>query len=326
MWKTMFKSAGCVAVLMLASTQQAVAQEAAYPTKPVRIIVSFPPGGTTDSITRIIAGKLSTKWGQPVIVENRPGAGGNIAAQTVVNASPDGYTLLSSAPGPLTINFNIFKNLNFDARRLVPVAMVADMPNVLTVGPTIKVRTLEELLTQLKQNPGKVTYATQGNATTSHLTAELFQSMTGTKMLHVPYKGSTPALTDLIGGQVDLIFDNITTSLPFYNQKRVNILAVASKERLATLPNVPTAAEAGLKNFESATWVAFVAPPGTPAAVVDKINKGVNESLKEPDVQRQFADLGAQTTGGTPAQMAAFLKSETAKWQKVIETAKITGE
>jgi tripartite-type tricarboxylate transporter receptor subunit TctC len=312
------------ALLALPLVVQNASAQAAYPTKPVKIVVSFPAGGTTDSLTRIVGQRLSAKWGQAVIVENRPGAGGNIAGAYISRADPDGYTLFSSAPGPLTINVSLYKNLNFDPRKFTPVTMIADMPNVLTVGPSIKAKTMAELITYAKANPGKVRFATQGNGTTSHLTGELFQSLTGVKMVAVPYKGSTPALTDIIGGQVDIMFDNITTSLPFFKAERVNIVAVTAAARIPSLPNVPTAKEAGVSNFESGTWVAIVAPPGTPAAIADKVNKDMAEILKMPDVIKQFGLLGANPSKGSPAQMDAFLKAETEKWRKVVQAAHIS--
>jgi tripartite-type tricarboxylate transporter receptor subunit TctC len=323
MLKPIVRFASC-ALFALPLLAQYAAAETVYPTKPVKIIVSFPAGGTTDAVTRIVGQKLSAKWGQSVIVENRPGAGGNIGGAYVSRAEPDGYTLFSSAPGPLTINISLYKNLNFDPRKFVPVGMMADMPNVLVVGPTIKAKTMQELIAYAKQNPGKVSFATQGNGTTSHLTGVLFQSLTGTKMVHIPYKGSSPALTDIIGGQVDMMFDNITTSLPFYSQKRINILAVTAKSRIPSLPNVPTAAEAGLAGFESGTWVGLVAPPGTPAEIAAKVNKDLNEVLKQPDVIKQFAALGANPFRDSPAQMEAFLNGEIAKWRKVIQSANIS--
>lgn len=323
MIKRMLRLSSCALLALPLVVQSAFAQ-AAYPTKPVRIVVSFPAGGTTDSLTRIVGQRLSAKWGQPVIVENRPGAGGNIAGAYISRADPDGYTLFSSAPGPLTINVSLYKNLNFDPRKFTPVTMIADMPNVLTIGPSIKAKTIAELITYAKANPSKVRFATQGNGTTSHLTGELFQSLTGTKMVAVPYKGSTPALTDIIGGQVDIMFDNITTSLPFHKAGRVNIVAVSAPARIPSIPNVPTAKEAGLSNFESGTWVGIVAPPGTPAAIADKVNKDMAEVLKMPDVVKQFGELGANPSKGSPAQMDTFLKAETEKWRKVVEAAHIS--
>lgn len=327
MWKSVARIASCSMLALALAGQQAQAQPSApYPAKAVKIIVSFPTGGTTDSIARIVSNKLSAKWGQPVIVENRPGAGGNVGAAVFAKAAPDGHTLFFSAPGPLTINISLFRNLNFDPRKFVPISMVARMPNAMVVGPSVKAKTMQEFIAHARQNPGKITFATQGEGTTSHLTALLFQSLTGTKLLHVPYKGSAPALVDMIGGQVDVIFDNITTSAPFYNQKRVDILAVATKSRVRSLPTVPTASEAGLPNFESGTWVGVVAPQDTPAAIAEKVNKDIAEVLKQPDVIEQIATLGAEPFGGTPAEMSAFLLDETSKWRQVIQAANITVE
>lgn len=297
-----------------------------FPSGPVRIIIPYPAGGTTDSITRMVAEKLANRWGQPVLVENRPGAGGNIGAAQVARADADGYVLLSSPPGPLTINFNLYKDLNYDGRAFTPVAMVANMPNVLVAGPSFKGEEVAQLLQQARQEPGRFTFASQGSGSTSHLTGILFQSLTKTDMLHVPYSGSAPALTNMVGGGVDVMFDNITTTLPFYQAGRLKVLAVASKNRASSLPNVPTMAEAGVPGFESGTWVAFVAPPGTPADVVEVINAGVADAIRQPDIIEKFAALGAEPVGGSAAEVAAFLRQETEKWQQVIETAKVTTE
>lgn len=302
------------------------AQPAPFPAKPVRIVVPFPAGGSTDSVVRMLGEKLAAKWGQQVIVDNKPGAGGNIGAAQFARSEPDGLTLLAAPPGPLAVNYHLFKGLNYDARQFVPVTMVANMPNVLVVGPSVKARNLQELIAYGRANPGKLSYATQGNGSTSHLTAELFQSLTGVSMVHVPYKGSGPALTDMMGGKIDLMFDNLTTTLPFHQGKRVTILAAATKQRVAQIPEVSTTAEAGLPGFESGTWVGLVAPAGTPAAVVEQISRDAAEALRLPEIAKQFAALGAEPVGGTPAATAAFLQAESAKWKKVIDQAKVSAE
>jgi len=325
MLKQLLRLSSC-ALFVFPLATHAAPEAVKYPIKPVTIVVSFPAGGTTDTITRIVGQRLSIKWGQPVIVENRPGAGGNIAGGYVSRAEPDGYTLFSSAPGPLAVNANLYKNLNFDPRKFTPITMIADMPNVLAVGPSVKARTVQELISYAKQHPGKVSYASQGNGTTSHLTGELFQSLTGTKLLHVPYKGSAPALTGLMGGEVDMIFDNITSSLPFYQRQRLDILAVTAPTHLPSIPKVPTIAQAGLPNFLSGTWVCVVAPPGTPAAIADKVSKDMAEVLKMAEVIKLFEALGAKPYGTTPAQTSVFLKEETDKWHKVIQSAAIVIE
>jgi tripartite-type tricarboxylate transporter receptor subunit TctC len=315
-----------VAASCIAALPGVRAEPAPYPAKPVTMLVPFPAGGTTDSIARIVGDKLAARLGQTFIVDNKPGAGGNIGAAQLARAEPDGYTLLASPPGPLTINFNLYKGLNYDARKFVPVSMIANMPNILVVGPSVKAKTLQELIDYARANPGKLSFASQGNGSTSHLTGILFQTLTGTRMVHVPYKGSSPALNDLIAGTVDLMFDNVTTTLPFHNARRATILAVATRERIPSIPEVPTAAEAGLANFESGTWVTLVAPAHTPAAIADKLAREIDEIIRQPDVIRQFAGFGAEPVGGTPAVTARLLQNESARWKKVIESAHITLE
>jgi tripartite-type tricarboxylate transporter receptor subunit TctC len=297
---------------------------AGYPAKVVRIIVPFPAGGTADAIPRIVAEKLNAKWGQPVIVENRPGAGGNIGAELVARAEPDGYTLLASPPGPLTINQSLYKSLSYDPTKFAPISLVATMPNVLAVRPTLGVSSVQELIALAKKTPGKLTYASQGNGTTSHLTANMFESMTDTQFVHVPYKGTAPALTDLMGGQVDLMFDNITSSLAPYKSGRIKILGVAAGARIPDLPDVPTLAEAGVKGFQAGSWVGVVAPANTPAPIVAAISQAIAEAVKTADVQKKFSDIAAQPVGNTPAEMAAYLAAESAKWRRVIRSANVT--
>ena len=295
-----------------------------YPAKAIRIIVPFPAGRTADSIPRIVAEKLNAKWGQPVIVENRPGAGGNIGAELVARAEPDGYTLLASPPGPLTINQSLYKSLGYDPAKFAPISLVATMPNVLAVRPTLGVNSVDELIALAKKEPGKLTYASQGNGTTSHLTANMFQSMTDTQLVHVPYKGTAPALTDLMGGQVDLMFDNITSSLAHYRAGRIKILGVAAAARIPELPNVPTLTEAGVRGFQAGSWVGIVGPANTPAPIAAAISQAVAEAVKTADVQKKFSDVAAQPVGNTPAEMTAFLAQEAAKWRQVIRSANVT--
>lgn len=300
------------------------AAQAPYPNKLINIVVPFPAAGTTDSITRIVGDKLRTRLHQTVIIDNKPGAGGNIGAAAVARAAPDGYTLFASPPGPLTINFNLYKNINYDARKFVPITTIANMPNVLVVGPSVKARNLQELIEYAKANPGKLSFASQGSGTTSHLTTLYFENQLGIKMVHVPYRGSAPALSDLMGGTVDLMFDNLTTTLPFHQSKRVRILASATRERVATIADIPTMHEAGVPNFESSTWVTLAAPAGTPPAVTQMLAKEVSEIVKMPDVIRQFTALGADPVGSTPQATAAMLREETARWKTVIDAAQIT--
>jgi len=300
------------------------AQSATFPTKAVRIIVPFPAGGTNDLLTRIVAERLRQTWNQPVLVENRAGAGGNIGADVVARAEPDGYTLLSAPPPPFAINHNLYKKLTYDPTKFVPVTVLASVPNVLAVHPAVPATSVQELIGHAKSNPGKVTFASQGVGTTSHLTGFLFQTMAGVTLLHVPFKGTAPALADLIGGQVDMFFDNIFTAGPQHKAGRLRILGVASPKRVAAFPNIPTIAESGLPGFQSVTWFAVAAPPNTPAAIADQINRAIVDALKVPDVQKAFAEQGADVVGNTRAEMAQFVKDETARWHQVIKAASVT--
>ncbi|HSV77683.1 MAG TPA: tripartite tricarboxylate transporter substrate binding protein [Ramlibacter sp.] len=310
-------------LLGLATATQA-AGPAAFPNRPVRIIVPFPAGGTTDALPRILAEKLSTKWGQPVIVENRPGVGGNIGAELAFRADPDGHTLLVSAPGPLVVSPSLFKKLSYEPGQLTPITLIGTMPNLLATRPGLPAGSLQELIAFARKNPGRITYASQGNGTTSHLSASLFQQLTGTQMVHVPYKGTAPALTDLMGGQVDILFDNVTSSIAYYKGGRIKVLAVATDKRLPTLPEIPTAEEAGLKGFVTNTFVAMLAPPNTPPAIAAQIHKAVVEVVRMPDVQKKFAELGVDTVAGSEAELAKYLAGETARWRSVIQRANVT--
>ncbi|MEJ7686993.1 MAG: tripartite tricarboxylate transporter substrate-binding protein [Variovorax sp.] len=255
----------------LAAALPAAAQ-GSYPEKPISVIVNFPPGGTVDALARITAQKLSEKFGQPVVVENRPGAGGNIGAQAVAAAEGDGYTLLVTPPGPLAINQNLYRQLSFDPTRLVPIIMLASVPNVITARPDLPADNVKELIAYAKANPGKVTYASQGNGSTSHLTGQMFVSMTGTEMVHIPFRGEGPALNEMLAGRVDLFFGNISAVLKFQQDKKVKLLGIASRTRGFMAPDVPTVAEGGLPDFFASAWFAMAAPPGTPAAVSQKLN------------------------------------------------------
>jgi tripartite-type tricarboxylate transporter receptor subunit TctC len=292
-----------------------------YPSKTVRIIVPFPAGGSADLMPRVVAEKLSEKWGQPVIVENRPGAAGNIGADLVFRAEPDGYTLLSAPPPPLVINKLLYKNLTYDAEKFVPISVIGAIPNVLLVHPKTNVSTVQELIALAKSNPGKLNYASQGNGTTSHLTAELFKSMAGgLNITHVPYKGTAPALADLLGGQVEMMCDNLGVSLPHVRSGKLKALAVASSKRFSGLPGVPALAES-LPGFEAVAWFGIVAPPGTPSGIAQKVSDGVAQALRHPEVLKRLSDLSAEPMGLTPAQTADYMKRETERWASVIRTA-----
>jgi tripartite-type tricarboxylate transporter receptor subunit TctC len=288
----------------------------------VKIIVPFPAGGTADVMPRIFSEWLAKKWGQPVVIENRTGAAGNIGAEAVAKAEPDGYTLLAAPPPPLVINQNLYPKLGFDPADFVPIVIMGRVPNALVINPKLPVNSVAELIAYAKANPGKLTSATQGNGTTSHLTSEMFQLMAGVKFQHVPYRGSAPALTDLVAGSVDLMFDNLGVSLALVKGGQLRLLAVATPKRMATLPDVATIAET-LPGFESAAWYAIVAPSKTPIAVIDKINADVNAALRESDVLARLAQLSAEPIGGTPQATAAYMREEVERWHKVIKSANV---
>jgi tripartite-type tricarboxylate transporter receptor subunit TctC len=295
-----------------------------YPKATIKIIVNFPAGGTADILPRIIAQKLSDKWGQPVIVENRTGAGGNIGAEAVAKAAPDGYTLLATPPAPLAINQYLYKSLPFDPARFEPVTVLATVPNVLAVRANLPVKTAKDFIAYAKKEDGMVTVATQGNGTTSHLTASMFATQSGTKYTFVPYKGTAPALTDLMGGQVDVFFDNIASMSKLHETGKARILAVASANRSPLLPNMPTLSESVLPGFNASTFFAMAAPPGTPAEITQKLNGAIKDILKQKDVQQKFLEQGAEIVGNSPAEMKDFVMNERVRWKKVIDSAGVT--
>ena len=291
-----------------------------FPNRPVKIIVPFPAGGTADAMPRLVGEWLQRKWGQPVVIENKAGAAGNIGTAEFAKADPDGYTLLSAPPPPLVINQSLYPKLNFDPATFEPIVIISRVPNSLVVNPKVTAKTVPEFIAMAKAQPGKITSATQGNGTTSHLTSEMFQMMAGVKFQHVPYRGSAPALQDLIGGTVDVMFDNLGVSLSLVKSGNLKLLAVATPKRMASLPDVPTIAET-LGGFDSAAWYAVVAPPKTPAAIVNKINADINEALRDPALLARLPDFSAEPIGGTPAETAAYMREEVARWKKVIESA-----
>lgn len=316
-------------ILPLVVSTQALAQgdpAANYPDKPVKIIVSVPAGGGVDTVTRLYADKLRQRWGQTVVVENRGGVAGNLGAEAVSSAPADGYTLLASQPSPITTNKFLYKKLNFDPDALIPVAIMSQIANVLLVRPDFPAKTAQEFLAYAKASPGKLNYASQGTGTTSHLTTALFESRTGIKITHVPYKGTAPALNDLVGSQVDFIFMELAAAYELHEGKKARILAVATKKRIAELPDIPTMEEAGVKDFVSGTWNAISAPPKTPAAIVKKISAAINEIAQLPEVKAHFARVHLAAVPADPAQAAAFVKEETKLWGEVIKAAGVQPE
>jgi tripartite-type tricarboxylate transporter receptor subunit TctC len=292
----------------------------------LKLVVPFPAGGTADILPRLLAEKVRGSYPAGVIVENRSGAGGNIGAEFVARADPDGSTLLVSPPGPIAINHHLYKSLNFDPTKWVPITVIATVPNVLNVRKGFPAKTLQEFIAYVKARPGKVTYASQGNGSTSHLTAAMFMQLTGTDMVHVPYKGTAPALVDLVGEQVDVFFDNIASSATFHNGGKTHILAVADLKRSPLLPQVPTFVESKVPGMVAVTFFTMVAPPGTPKEVVATAHKAFAGALEAADVKQKFAEQGATPGGWSPEKTGQFIRDESAKWGKVIKTANVTME
>ena len=311
-----------VAALASLGAAMPFAFAADYPTKPIRIVVPFPPGGTTDILARAVAQKLSETWNQQVIVDNRPGAGGNIGADLVAKAAPDGYTLVMGTVGTHAINPNLYRKMPYDhVKDFAPVILVAGVPNVLVVNPSLPVHSVHELIDYAKANPGKLNFASSGNGTSIHLSGELFKTMAGVQMTHVPYKGSAPALADLMGGQVQLMFDNLPSSLGLIKGGKLRAVAVTSTTRAAALPDVPTIAESGLPGFEASSWFGLLAPAGTPHDVVGKLNGVVAAWLATPEAKDKLLAQGAIAAGGSPEAFAKHIESETSKWAKVVKAS-----
>jgi tripartite-type tricarboxylate transporter receptor subunit TctC len=300
------------------------AAQAAYPDKPVRIIVGFTAGGTTDVIARIMARELTQELGQSFVIENKPGAGSNIGAEQVARAAPDGYTLYFVAVTS-AINQTLYKNLNFDLNKdFSAVALAAKVPNLLVVNPALPVNSVKELVTYAKEHPGKLAFASSGSGTSIHMAGELFKLRAGVDMLHVPYRGSAPAITDLIGGQVQLMFDNMPSSLPHAQSGKLRALAVTTKERSPSAPNIPTMEESGFPDFDVSSWFGLIAPAHTPPDVINELNAAMQKGLQKEEVKNSFAQLGAVPAKTTPAEFTQFIRSETDTWAKVVKASGAT--
>jgi tripartite-type tricarboxylate transporter receptor subunit TctC len=318
--KSLSALAAFTAVAACALAAPSIAQEPAYPSKPIRLVVPFPPGGATDILARNVAQRLTETWGQPVVVDNRPGAGGNIGSELVAKAAPDGYTLEMGTVGTHAINSSLYARMPYDhVKDFAPVILVAAVPNVLVVNPGVPVNSVQELIAYAKANPGKLNFASSGSGTSIHLSGELFKVMAGVQMTHVPYKGSAPALSDLLGGQVQLMFDNLPPSLPQIKAGKLRALAVTSATRAPALPDVPTIAESGLPGFEASSWFGVLAPAGTPPAIIAKLNAEIGKWLASPEAKEKLAAVGANGAGGTPEDFARHIQAETAKWAKVVK-------
>ncbi len=312
------RAALSLAATLAISTPHAAAADA-YPAKPIRFVVAFPPGGGTDIIARSIAQKLAERIAQQVVVDNRPGAGGNIGTDIVAKSAPDGYTMLMGSAGPLAINASLFAKMPFDpVRDLAPVTLAASTPNVLVLHPSLKAATVKELIALARARPGEINFASSGHGTPAHLAGELFNSMAGVKMVHVPYKGAAPALADLLGGQVQLMFSTMPPALPHVKDGKLRALAVTSAKRSPAAPELPTVDEIALPGFEANTWHGVVVPAGTPETIVARLNREIVAILHLPEVAERLSGQGAEPVGSTPEEFAAYIRSETVKWAKVV--------
>src|SRR4051812_30971151 len=308
------------AALALALCPALVGAQAAFPEKPVRFVVGFTPGGPSDILARALGQKLADGWRSPVVIENRPGAGGNVAAEAVAKASADGYTWLLGNNSILATNQSLYRSLAYDpVKDFAPVALVAIQPNILVVNPDVPAKSVRELIALAKSKPGRLNYASSGSGAAAHLAGELFKTMTGTDMVHVPYKGAQPALTDVIAGQAQLMFATSASVIPYIKAGRLRALAVTTARRSASVPDLPTVAEAGVPGFEAITWHGVVVPAATPAALVERLNRDIVTALREGDLRERLESLGAEVAAGTPREFADYIAAEIPKWTKVVK-------
>ncbi len=297
---------------------KAARSQAAWPSRPVRMVVPFPPGGLADSVARPLAARLTTVFGQPFLVDNRPGAGGNLGAEAVAKSEPDGHTLLVGSLGPLAVNAWLFPSLPFDPRAFAPVSLLIETPKVVAVNPSRPWRGLEELTAAARAAPGRLSAGSAGNGSSLHIALELYKRAAGVDVIHVPYRGAAAAITDLVGGRLDMVIDNVPNILAQIRAGAVRPLATATEARLPQLPDVPTTAEAGLPALRFGTWFGLVAPPGTPAAVAERLAAAVDAALRDPEIGGRLAEQGAVPGGGTPAEFGRFMEAERAKLEPVI--------
>jgi tripartite-type tricarboxylate transporter receptor subunit TctC len=320
--KTLLNFTAAALVALGVFTSPISAQD--YPNKPIKFVVPFSPGGSTDIIARLVGEKLSQRLGQPVVIDNRSGSGGNIGADAVAKAPADGYTILMGTTGIMAINDSLYAKLSYDAANdLAPVVHVASLTNVLAVNPELPAKNVQELIDYAKKNPGQLNFASSGPGSATHLVGELFKSNTGIDIVHIPYRGSGQAMTDLLSGKVSMMFDQIASSVSNIEGGKLKALGVTSKDRSAALPNTPTIAESGVPGFEALSWSGIAVPAGTPQPVIDRINREVNAILQDPAIRERFAELGADPIGGSPADFESHLDKERAKWSKVVKDADI---
>jgi tripartite-type tricarboxylate transporter receptor subunit TctC len=313
--------AAVATVVNLASAQVALAQPNTYPSKAIRMVVPYPPGGPTDLTARVVAAEMSKTLGQSIIVDNKPGASGMIGAEIVARAEPDGYTFLANASLHV-INPHLYPDMRFDALKdFVPITQLAGVPLVLVVPNNLPVHSIKDLVEYGKKNPGKLNFASSGNASAQHLAGESFKVAAGIEMQHIPYKGSSPALADLVGGQVQLMFDSMPSAMPFIKAGKLRAIAVTTLKRAQALPELPTIAESGYPGFDIATWYGYWAPKGTPMAIVNQLSQAASQALKLQSVQEQYAGMGAEPVGSTSAEFAKYNETELAKWEKIVRAS-----
>ena len=316
-----------IASIAFALVLASAAQAQTYPDRPIKLIAPFPAGGLADVLARAVGDEMSKTLGQPVIVENRAGAGGNVGADAVARAAPDGYTLLMTSAGILTANQFLYAQMPFNVETaFIPVSNVADMSMLVVVNPKLEAKSLSELVTFARANPNKLNFGSPGIGTTGHLGLAMLMHAAQVKITHVPYRGAAPAVTDLIAGQIDGVVDNPPTVLPHISGGRLRALAVAAKQRLPLLPDVPTAAEAGVPNYEASSWFGIVAPAGTPQPIIDRLHKEIAAAVRTAAMKERFASTGARLIGDTPAEFAARIKTERAMWGEIIKAANIKAE
>ena len=313
-----------VALLAASVLSLPIQAATAFPNKPIRIIVAYTPAGTTDILARAIGQKMSETWGQPVIVDNRAGAAGNIGTEVAARATPDGHTLIMGTAGTHGINVSLYRKLSWHpVNDFAPVSLSAMVPNIMVVNNSLPVKNVREFVAHVKANPGKLSYGSPGNGSTAHLSMELFKSMTGSNIVHIPYKGSAGVLADVMGGQIAVTIDNMPPYIPQVKAGKIRALAVSTNKRSSAMPDLPTIAEAGVPGYEAGAWFGLLAPAGTPKAIVAQLSAESARILKLPDMSKRISELGAEPVGSTPEQFAELINSEIAKWAKVIKDAKV---
>ena len=311
-----------LALLSCVAIAGPLAAQAAYPDRPVTLVVPFPAGGSTDLVARVVAEKMSELLGQQIVVENKGGAGGNIGSASVAKSDPDGYTILMGTVATHALNPALYKKIPYDAvKDFAPISLLVTVPNVLVVNPNLPVNSVQELITLLKEHPGEYSYASSGNGTPLHLSGELFKSMAGVQMEHIPYKGAGPALTDLLGGHVMIMFDNLPSSTGYIKDGRLRGLAVTTATRASSMPDLPTIAESGVPGYETYTWNALFAPAGTPPEIIARLNAAAVEALADPKVQSKLQEFGATIVGSSPEALADHVQAELAKWAPVVQAS-----